>query len=152
MSQLRASVMLLMLGCVFASTVPAMGQRYSVPSYQPATSTLSPWFNLYQRNTGPLDNYHMYVRPQLQLQSTLQRQDANIQLLGQAVAQPLEQKSAAAPTGTGSGFMSYSHYYPSLSPTGRIIEGIGGNRRVQPRASATYQPVMTMGSYSGIAR
>jgi hypothetical protein len=35
---------------------------------------LSPWLYLNQKQPGPVDNYHMYVLPQQQLQSTLQSQ------------------------------------------------------------------------------
>ena len=38
--------------------------------------------NLYQKQGGPVDNYHMYIQPQLQLRGTLQQQDANIQRQG----------------------------------------------------------------------
>ncbi len=85
--------------------------------YQPAYPTLSPWLNLYQRNTGPLDPYHMYVRPEMQLRDTLRRQDTRIQQQGVGIGRlkgqvsELEKGGPLRPTGTGSVFMDYSHYY-----------------------------------------
>ena len=55
-----------------AAAVPLYAQYITPPA-------LSPWLNLYQRQGGPVDNYHMYVQPNLQLQNTLQNQQMGIQ-------------------------------------------------------------------------
>ena len=81
----------------------------------------SPWFGLYQRNSGPLDNYHTFVQPQIRLENTLQRQHIAIQRTNEGVASlgrelsQFGEQGPVHPTGTGSVFMDYSHYYPSLS-------------------------------------
>jgi hypothetical protein len=100
---------------VWAAAGPALGQGL----YRPATPTLSPWFDLYNRNTGPLDNYHQFVRPEINLRSTLKQTDARLHLqgaglqaLGAEVAQGTQQQGVR-PTGAASVFMNYSHYYPS---------------------------------------
>jgi hypothetical protein len=97
-----------------ASSSPA---QVLAPGNRP---TLSPWFGLYQRNGGPLDNYHTFVRPQIQLDNTLQRQhlaiqrnNEGVQSLSREVSQ-LADQGQMHPTGIGSVFMDYSHYYPSL--------------------------------------
>jgi len=106
--------------------VPAFGRvlAFAASARAQATDslyrpTLSPWFGLYQRNGGPIDNYHMFVRPQMDLQNTIQQQQnaiqrnaAGINSLGQDVTQ-MQEHGTMKPTGTGSGFMNYSHYYPA---------------------------------------
>jgi hypothetical protein len=89
----------------------AMGQYQARP-------TLSPWMNLFQRNAGPVDNYHTYVRPQMQLRDTLhqqnmqlQQQTAGLEAVGQQITELQQPQPVARPTGTGSVFMDYSHYY-----------------------------------------
>jgi len=98
----------------------AEAQQPYVP-YRPSTPAFSPWLNLYQKNTGPLDNYHNYVQPQIQMWDTLQQQDLNIQrqgssirALGQGLTQ-LQQHGTVRPTGGASSFMNYSHYYPTAA-------------------------------------
>jgi hypothetical protein len=91
-------------------------------SSQTVAPPISPWMNLYQKNPGPLDNYHTYVLPQLQLRNTLQQYDSNfqqqgssIQTLGQdftGLQQQQREGQQVHPTGAASVFMSYSHYYP----------------------------------------
>jgi hypothetical protein len=86
--------------------------------YSPVRGPISPWMDIFQRKPGPLDNYHSYVRPELQLQRTLNLQDnalaqnANgIQVLGQRVENG-QREIQVRPTGTNSVYMEYSHYYP----------------------------------------
>jgi hypothetical protein len=102
-----------MLG--IAWTWPALGQM----GYNPARGPISPWMNMFQRRVGPLDNYNSWVRPQLQLQDAmarqnvaLQQQATGLQLLGQQIE--AKQGNQVRPTGTGSVFMNYFHYYPSF--------------------------------------
>jgi len=115
-----AFVFLCLVGvCVAPSW--AQGMR---PSYTPSSPTLSPWFGLYNRDSGPLDNYHNFVRPRqrvyraLQQQhNEIQRQSSNLNALGQEVLS-MRQPSSLRPTGVGSTFMNYSHYY-SVQPPAR---------------------------------
>ena len=110
--------------------------------YQPISPTMSPWLQLWNKNTGVLDNYHNAVVPQMQLQKNLQQQAITNQqqadrlsgLHGQV--NELENGGAMHATGTNSVFMDYSHFYYSdirsatgqtrLSPTSR------GVRRIMP--------------------
>jgi hypothetical protein len=96
----------------FASASPALAQ----PRYYPPNGPISPWMNLFQRQPGPLDNYHSYVRPELQLRNTLglqntalQQQAAGLRLLGEG-----QQAGQIPATGTASVFMNFSHYYPTM--------------------------------------
>jgi hypothetical protein len=97
---------------LFTSAPSAFAQ----PRYYPPTGPISPWMNIFQRQPGPLDNYHSYVRPELQLRNTLgqqntalQQQATGIRLLGEN-----HQAGQIPATGTASGFMNFSHYYPTM--------------------------------------
>jgi hypothetical protein len=110
---------LLVVGVLWTSTAFAQN-RYG------SSRAFSPWMNMFQRYPGTLDNYHSFVKPDLELQRTLSQQNnalmqnaAGIQMLGQQV-----QNGQVRPTGTGSVFMEYSHYYPSR----------GGNNMARPRS------------------
>ncbi len=122
---------------VVASVVFSVGQ----PAYaQPRQGTLSPWLNMFGRNRGPLGPYLSDVRPEQQLQTTLQQHGAGLQqhdarlqrqhvgmgLLGQQMIN-LERTGTIRSTGTGGGFMNYSHYYqfPGMA---------AGRRSMQMRA------------------
>ncbi len=114
-------------------------------SYSPQGSTISPWMGLFQKNTGALDNYHSFVRPQMDLNQTLQMQNAA--LSGQAAGlqtlntEMLQGPSGMMPTGQGATFMNYSHYY-------------AGNRQLShpgaPRAAAARPAAPNMRSPSGM--
>jgi hypothetical protein len=83
--------------------------------------------NLETKQGGAVDNYHMYVQPRVQVQNTLQQQSADIEqqstdtlALRHYMSQiELVQHGPVAPTGTGSVFMQYSHYFPN----GRALGG-----------------------------
>jgi hypothetical protein len=97
--------------------------------------TLSPWFGLYQRNGGPLDNYHTFVRPQIDLDNTLQRHQTAIQRNNAGVASlglELVEQGQVHPTGTGSVYMDYSHYYPMLGGSNRTMQSAVPARRIKP--------------------
>ena len=64
---------------VLAAAGPAAAQGL----YRPAKPTLSPWLNLYNQNPGPLDNYHQYVRPEMELQNTLRQNEARLRFQAQ---------------------------------------------------------------------
>jgi hypothetical protein len=118
----------ILIGCVLlcASAAPAHAQRGSSPYFQ--RPTLSPYFELFRRDSAPLGTYHSFYRPRVRLQDTLsrqyadlQRQQASIRSLREQVSQVSEAQRTGAvrPTGTGSVFMNYSHYYPGLGAGGR---------------------------------
>lgn len=124
MRRLQAISAFMMVFVVLASVRSADAQRFSSRSSF-TRPTLSPWLNLYRRDSGPLDNYHTFVRPEQRLRRTLeqqragiQRQNAAIHSLGRQVSR-LERPSGVRPTGTGGTFMNYLHYYQmrgSLGP------------------------------------
>lgn len=120
------SAWLIFCVCLSAGIIAAdaAGQTPRSYGYQPTRPTISPWMNLYQRNTGAVDNYHTYVQPQKQLQETLQQQNARIQQQGLGIRglthqlSDLEQGKTVRATGAGSVFMDYSHYYDLQSAGG----------------------------------
>ncbi len=121
MSRFRV-VFPLLVGSVLLCTVQSADAQYS-PAYRP---TLSPYLHYFRRDPGPLGTYFSYVRPRLELQRTLavqtadlQRQQARIQTLQGEVSQ-IGQSGARMPTGTGSVFMNYSHYYPTFGSGGYV--------------------------------
>jgi hypothetical protein len=94
---------------------------------------ISPWLSLYQKNGGPLDNYHMFVRPRFQVlnnfqqqSDAIQRNDANIAATDRQMSS-YQQRLGVRPTGSGSTFMYYSHYYPTSGPGGQ--QASSGQRR-----------------------
>jgi hypothetical protein len=89
----------------------------------PGGPRLSPWLNLYQRNSGPVDNYHMFVQPAQELRNTLQYQQMGIQRNTTGLSTVSEQFSStaesyyapASPTGNGAGFMNYNRFFNNNS-------------------------------------
>ena len=82
----------------------------------PAGPTISPYLDYFRRDTGLLNRHHAFVRPQIEMQrSVRQLQQTSLQQqvqLGNLRGQlQTLRESTAAPTGTGSRFMDYSHYY-----------------------------------------
>lgn len=114
------------LGLGLAALLLSVGGAVGQMPYTPPSPTFSPWLNLFQRNTGPLDNYHTYVRPQFEMRDTLrqqsltnQRQAAGLQNLTDRVGNLQKAgETSIRPTGTASVFGSYSHYYPSAGSGG----------------------------------
>ena len=101
---------------LFGPAPSALAQRSSRSPFR-TRPALSPWFQLYQDNPGPLSNYHTYVRPRMELQKTLdqqradlRRQNARVNSLGQQMS-GMQRAYPIRPTGTASSFMNYSHYY-----------------------------------------
>jgi hypothetical protein len=112
---------------------PALAQ----PRYYPPNGPISPWMNLFQRQPGPLDNYHSYVRPELQLRNTLgqqnaalQQQSAGLRLLGES-----QQAGQIPATGTASVFMNFSHYYPTMGGFAASTRLRGPARAAAPASS-----------------
>jgi hypothetical protein len=103
--------------------------------------------SLYQKQGGPLDPYHTFVQPQLQLRDTvqqqqagLQRQSAGLSALGDYVSQTgSERNRQIAPTGVGAGFMTQGRYFgtePS-SETGRGARGAARRSWTPPPAQSS---------------
>lgn len=96
--------------------------RYESQLYPP----LSPWLKLYYRQAGPIDNYHSFVRPELQLRETLRRQDLLIQQQSAGMSDlrsevtELQTGGPVRPTGAGAAFMAYSHYYDMRGVLSRV--------------------------------
>jgi hypothetical protein len=103
---------------------PACAQGVPRMPFQPTQPTISKWMGLYQHNTGPLDNYHMIVRPEGDLQATLRQQNMTLQQQGAGLdgltgqVEHIENRDQLHPTGTGSVFMDYSHFYDSRGLNG----------------------------------
>ncbi len=116
MKRLPLALALLVAGVVFTS------DSVSYAQYRPARPTLNPWLHGARRNDGLLPDYHTFVRPRQQLHRTLQRQNTEIRSLQRGLVGMdralMEGKRAtsARPTGTGSVFMNYSHYYQYRRP------------------------------------
>ena len=140
MSRLLTAVGTLIV--VLASTAASDGQQPYGP-YQPRP-TLSPWLNMFRRDTGPLDNYHTFVQPRFQAQQAFQTQQGaieqqqfNIDSLGHDVTQLEAQRHAQIhPTGTASTYMNYSHYYGAQGSPGHAARARQPPAR-QPRPRAT---------------
>jgi hypothetical protein len=122
MTRLRIVQTCLTVGVVLALAQSAHAQGTDFGPYP----TLSPWFNLYQKNNGPLDNYHMFVRPRIDLNDSLQqhqaairRNSAGLNSVDQDLTQLQEHASGVRPTGTASVFMNYSHYYSAQGGAAR---------------------------------
>jgi hypothetical protein len=114
------SVIVLAIG-FFASFDVAEGQGLSRPqgrdrSYA-TNPTLSPYLDYFRAPQGPLDSYHEYVRPKINLRNTLTQQDRQLRAQAQGLRklnsqwQRAQRTGTLAPTGTGAGFFNYSHFY-----------------------------------------
>jgi hypothetical protein len=118
----RLIVVATFLAALFALTPrPAAAQGYYVP---PGGSPFSPYLDLYRRDTGLLNQYYNFVIPRRQLAQTLDQQRTAINRLEtqvQSVRGQLRPAPTAniGPTGVGSGYMNYSHYYSGLPGGGR---------------------------------
>ena len=120
---------LVIASVIFSHGRPVAAQGVA-SGYRPTTPTFSPWLNLYQRGGqgGPLDPYHQFVRPELDLRETLrqqgitnQRQGDEVSSLDQQVTQmEADRLATIRPTGAGSVFMNYSHFYPGSGATGQM--------------------------------
>jgi hypothetical protein len=133
-----------LIPCILLCTVePAQAQ---IPGYRPTRPTLSPYFDLYRFEPGPLGGYLSDFRPRQEVRQALQRQSARVQQQS-ATIRSLDRRMSLVegpvdlvrPTGTGSGFMNYSHYYLMR---GRARSS--GSRRSWSAPSAR-----TGGSYGG---
>jgi hypothetical protein len=139
MNRVRCIAVAVAVCAVALAVQPVSAQSGPRASYQPSVPTLSTWLNLYQRNSGVVDNYHTFVRPEKQLQDTLRQQNSMIEHQGEGIhgltgqVKDLQQgRSAAHPTGAASVFMDYGHYYDLKSSSGPLRPSAS---RVQTRRS-----------------
>ena len=95
------------------------GRRAGPTRFQPSRPTISPYMNLFRRDTGPIPNYHLYVRP-IQRQQALNQQQQLLNVEQGMALQELQlglnqvQRSATGSTGIGAGFRNFSHFYNGL--------------------------------------
>ena len=87
------------------------------PRYQPSRPTVSPYLYLSQQENNGMPSYYAFVRPyqrQSQVnqyqQGQLNTQQTDIKSLDN---QFQLRQTEAAPTGSNSTFMNYSHYFPT---------------------------------------
>ena len=112
-------------GVTVASALTLQAQVGGIPSpYGPPP--LSPWLNLYQRQGGPVDNYHMFVQPSVQLRDSLQTQQAGIQrnaagmaVMGERFQSQMDAANASPdPTGAATGFLNQGVYFNNFRGVG----------------------------------
>ena len=103
----------------------AYAQYPSLDTRRFSRPPLSPWLQLFRRDVGPLPNYHQFVRPEQRLRQTLTQQETALRWQGAQIRSLQGQATAGQrtgmpqPTGTGSVFLDYSHYYPGFRSAGR---------------------------------
>ncbi len=106
------------------------------PGAYPIGGPISPWMNMFQRHPGPLDNYHSFVQPNMQVQGALSQQNTALQQQRGELQSLVQNEStgqhgeAIAPTGTGSVFMEYSHYYPGKGGRAESYHGAATRTRI----------------------
>jgi hypothetical protein len=87
---------------------PGPGRNISRP-------TISPYLQLLRTQDPILPNYHLYVRPRVELRNELSQGRASVQQLNQRVTAQSQRfaASAARPTGGAGGYLNYLHFYPN---------------------------------------
>jgi hypothetical protein len=105
----------------FTVSAPAFAQINRVPRYRPpAGATMPRALDYFRQDVGVLDPYNTFVAPRRTLDRNLQSLQNQERYDAQRTKAELSQirQSTAAPTGTGSTFMNYSHYYSSGGSAG----------------------------------
>ena len=105
-------------------SAPVQAQGYSRSLRQGSsftgTPTLSPYLDYFREPRGPLDAYHEYVRPRVELRETLQQQNRQLNAQARELRslntqwQRGRETGTLAPTGVGARFFNYSHFYPNM--------------------------------------
>jgi len=116
MRRLRVLLVLLVAGTVFSVAQEAMAQQ-AHGLYGPyGRAYRNPWWGLFRRNTGPFDNYHNYVQPEIRMrdfqrqqQTTIHQQSAQIQSLQQETSRL--RRLSLPPTGVSAGWMTHYGYF-----------------------------------------
>ncbi len=105
-----------LLVCAFLVAVTVTDVVRAQGRYYPSRPTFSPWLYLYRGESGPLDPYNAWVRPQFEYQDTLRAIENRFRQQERSVNQlrrenTLLRESLLSPTGVPSRFMDYSHFY-----------------------------------------
>lgn len=137
--------------------IVAADQARAQSPYSPyPTPAMSPWFNLYNKQGGPIDNYNLFVRPEMQLRNTLQTQQFDIQQqaagttsLNQQMTQFEENRRGVAPTGAPVGFMNYGRYFGVQSTMGQGVSGQGANRGLRSNQARQNWALPTVNARTG---
>jgi hypothetical protein len=148
MNRVPILVALLMAGVLVCSAKPAQAQFYGRGA---SAFLLNPYMGLYPPQSSAAMGH--YIRPgMMQLQRTLAGQRATLQRL-EASAGRQEQAARTRdarlsriaplapirPTGTGSTFMNYSHYYPGMGARGAApVRTYPGPRRAPSHSLGIY--------------
>ena len=106
-------------------SLPALAQR-PVLRTPPNQFGPPPAYDLYRAPTGILPNYYQYYLPNKRLQQNLRMQDNQLRRQASEVRAMQTQwqsggqsGASMSPTGRGSVFMNYSHFYPGFTRGGR---------------------------------
>jgi hypothetical protein len=135
------------LAGLILSVAVSVGERAEAqyPGYRPPKPTLSPYFDLYRREAGPLGPYLSDFRPRQEARQAirqqaygLQEQRSTIGSLDQRMSLFERAPQGIRPTGTASVFMNYSHYYRTA----------GGARSSVSRGRWSPTSSRSQGSYS----
>ena len=125
MTKYLLPIMCLSLVILLFPAEEVAAQRRRPTRYEPpAGPTLSPYLLFSRRPTGIYDNYNAFIRPRFELRSTLYTQNQELRYLDrnlQAVEGDVRtlskiREAGVAPTGVGSSYLNYSHYYPLARP------------------------------------
>jgi hypothetical protein len=119
------TIVLMAQGAALSLILPASAQESRT------RPTISPYFNLYRQDAAAVDNYNAFVRPEMELRSTMGRQQMTIMRQGtniNAIQQYMSgRQGGISRTTTGASvFMDYSHYYPR--PNALMSRGTRGRR------------------------
>ncbi|MBC8876221.1 MAG: hypothetical protein H8E44_42890 [Planctomycetes bacterium] len=120
----------LVIGCTVAcSARSALAQRNG--RYQPSRPTTSPYLNLGRTDSGVVDNYNAFVRPEQEMrdamrlqQNAIRTQGTDLSLLEQRMSPG--RRGVSRPASRASVFMNYLHYYPR--PNTLMSRGTIGRR------------------------
>jgi len=125
MSRWSILLAIVVFGLSLSSVLTLHAQVGGIPSpYGPPP--LSPWLNLYQKQGGPVDNYHMFVQPQVQLRDSLQMQQTGIQrnaagmaAMGERFQSQIDAASTMPdPTGASTGFLNHTIFFNNFRGVG----------------------------------
>jgi len=125
--RISAAILFVIVFINFVETPSAFAQGGGYSGFG-SRSALSPWLGLSNRPTGSLDAYNQYVRPQLEMQRTLDTQQSQINRQGTVQQDMLRRSNPGVSPGGGqvgthhgvqttggykpaATFRNYSHYY-----------------------------------------
>lgn len=106
---LALTVLAIAIVAVVPNVASAQG-FYRGSSDSPNGPTVSPYMNLLQSNAFGVTNYQSLVKPLIDQGSAIRNQGRAIN----QVQQQLYSGAGGAPSGRGSRFMYYSHFYPNM--------------------------------------